>query len=98
MNIEEKDMESLFLLVQDYLEIIHVADSNRQGLGRGHINYEQFFSGVKKFEFDGYVIVECSAPGSNPFQADKGYPAMEQIYAYATESLEYLKKINKKEF
>jgi len=94
MNIEEKDMESPFLLVQDHLEIIHVADSNRQGLGRGHINFEQFFSGIKKSEFDGYVIVECSAPGSNPFQADKGYPAMDQIYTYATESLEYLKRFN----
>lgn len=93
MNIEEKDMKSPILLAEDYLEIIHVADSNRQGLGRGHINFEQFFSGVETSKFDGYVVVECTPPGPNPFQSDKGHPAMDLIYTYATESLAYLKNL-----
>lgn len=91
MNIEEKNMESPFVLAQDHLEIIHVADSNRQSLGRGHINFEQFISGINKSQFDGYVVVESSPPGPNPFQGDKGYPAMDLIYTYAAESLIYLK-------
>jgi sugar phosphate isomerase/epimerase len=92
MNIEEKDMETPFITVKDHLEILHVADSNRQGLGRGHINFEQFVNGIKKADFNGTVVVECSVPGANPFQADKGMPAMESIYPFATESLAYLKK------
>lgn len=91
MNIEEQDMESPFMCAKDYLEILHVADSNRQSLGRGHINFEQFFSGSKKAGFDGTIVVECTPPGPNPFQADKGYPAMELMYTYASESLRFLK-------
>ncbi|WP_047150985.1 sugar phosphate isomerase/epimerase family protein [Aneurinibacillus tyrosinisolvens] len=93
MNIEERDMETPFLQVKEYLGILHVADSNRQALGRGHINFTQFALGVEKAKFDGPIVVECCAPGSNPFQADKGLPAMEEIYTYATESLAYLKKL-----
>ncbi|MED4599130.1 sugar phosphate isomerase/epimerase [Paenibacillus validus] len=92
MNVEEKDMETPFFTVKDHLEILHVADSNRQALGRGHINFAPFVSGIQKAAFNGTVVVECCAPGANPFQADKGHPAMEWIYTYATESLAYLKK------
>ncbi|WP_127490254.1 sugar phosphate isomerase/epimerase family protein [Paenibacillus ehimensis] len=92
MNMEEKDMKTPFLTVKDHLEILHVADSNRQALGRGHINFAEFVTGYKQAAFDGMVVVECSAPGPNPFQADKGMPAMELIYTYATESLLFLKQ------
>lgn len=92
MNIEDQDMETPFEKLKDHLEIIHVADSNRQALGRGHINFEKVVSGIKKSGFNKTIVVECSAPGANPFQADKGPLAMESIYTYAIESLAYLKK------
>lgn len=92
MNIEEKDMESPFATVKDVLEIVHVADSNRQALGRGHIPFKQVISGIQKAGFDGTIVVECCAPGADPFRADKGLPTMEWIYKYAQESIEYLKK------
>ncbi|MED0894435.1 sugar phosphate isomerase/epimerase family protein [Aneurinibacillus migulanus] len=83
MNIEEEDMESPFITVKDVLEVVHVADSNRQALGRGHIPFNQVFSGIQKTGFDGTVVVECCAPGPNPFEADKGTPSMDWIYKYA---------------
>lgn len=92
MNIEEQDWESPFLTLKDHLEIVHVADSNRQALGRGHIDFSKFFSGVRQARFDKTIVVECSAPGPHPFQADKGRPSMEAIYTYAIESIPFLKK------
>ncbi|MFJ7680513.1 sugar phosphate isomerase/epimerase family protein [Peribacillus butanolivorans] len=95
MNIEEEDMETPFLKTKEHLEIIHVADSNRRALGRGHIDFGQFASGINKSGFNGHIVVECMAPGVDPFQAGKGYPAMNQIYTYAEESLIYLKELTK---
>ncbi|KMY50990.1 sugar phosphate isomerase/epimerase family protein [Peribacillus loiseleuriae] len=94
MNMEDEDMETPFLLAKDHLEILHVADSNRRALGRGHIDFGQFVSGMKKSDFTGYIVVECMAPGVNPFQPDKGQPEMDLIYTYAEESLGYLRKLN----
>ncbi|NOU95757.1 hypothetical protein GC093_21385 [Paenibacillus sp. LMG 31456] len=62
-------------------------------LGRGHTDFGKVISaGIKQAEFNGYITVECLAPGPNPFQPDKGEPTMEWIYTFATESIDYLKK------
>ncbi|MGW9019163.1 sugar phosphate isomerase/epimerase family protein [Priestia megaterium] len=89
MNIEERDLEFPFLDAGDNLHILHVADSNRRGMGRGHIDFRPFISGIQKINFDGYVVVEATAPGPNPFQANKG-ENMNMIYTFAEESLSFL--------
>ncbi|KRD91777.1 hypothetical protein ASE51_14730 [Bacillus sp. Root147] len=89
MNIEERDLEFPFLDAQDKLYILHVADSNRRGMGRGHIDFKPFISGIQKINFDGYVVVEATAPGPNPFQANKE-ENMNMIYTFAEESLSFL--------
>lgn len=91
MNIEDQYMDTPFKELVNHLEIIHVADSNRQALGRGHINFDEVISGIKSSGFDRTIVVECTAPGPNPFQADKG-DSMEYIYTYAKESLDFLKQ------
>ncbi|MFY0779850.1 sugar phosphate isomerase/epimerase family protein [Peribacillus simplex] len=94
MNIEEVDLETPFLKTKEYLEIVHVADSNRQALGRGHIDFGKITSGINRSGFNGHIVVECMAPGADPFQASKGYPAIDLIYTYAEESLLYLKELS----
>ena len=89
MNIEERDLEFPFLDAQDNLHILHVADSNRRSMGRGLIDFKPFISGIKRIKFDGYVVVEATAPGPNPFQANKG-ANMNKIYTFAEESLSFL--------
>ena len=90
MNIEETDMISPIQKVADILSIVHVADNNRQGLGRGQISFESFFTELQRSKFKGTIVVECSAPGANPFSAEKDN--MDWIYVYAEESLAFLKK------
>lgn len=92
MNIEESDLIGSIRKVQDILDVMHVADNNRQGLGRGIIPFDKIFSELKNSNFDGPIVVECCAPGSNPFSANKDSENMKWIYKYAEESLIYLKK------
>ncbi|SKB02604.1 sugar phosphate isomerase/epimerase family protein [Sporosarcina newyorkensis] len=90
MNIEEVDMISPVQKVIDILSIVHVADSNRQSLGRGQISFAPFFAELQRLKFNGTIVVECSAPGANPFLAEKDN--MDWIYTYAEESLVFLKE------
>lgn len=89
MNIEDPDLESPFLNAGNKLHILHVADSNRRAIGRGHIDFTPFISGIKKVDFDGYVVVEAMAPGPNPFQPNKG-ANMDMIYTFTKENLTFL--------
>ncbi|WP_342514885.1 sugar phosphate isomerase/epimerase family protein [Sporosarcina sp. FSL K6-1522] len=90
MNIEEVDMVSPVQKVIDILSIVHVADSNRRSLGRGQIAFAPFFTELQRLKFKGTIVVECSAPGADPFLAEKDN--MDWIYTYAEESLAFLKK------
>jgi D-psicose/D-tagatose/L-ribulose 3-epimerase len=93
MNIEEEDLETPFLNAKEYLEIVHVADSNRQALGRGHLDFGKITSGINRSGFNGHIVVECMAQGADPFKASKGSPAMDLMYIFADESLLYLKEL-----
>ncbi|RSL31456.1 sugar phosphate isomerase/epimerase [Salibacterium salarium] len=92
MNIEEDDLEEAFLKLKDWVEVVHMADSNRKGIGRGHIDFEKIVTGMKKIGFDKTIVVECTAPGPNPFQPNKGKDTAEIMQTFAQESLVNLKK------
>jgi hypothetical protein len=40
-NIEETDLHQAFLTLHDWVEVVHFADSNRQALGQGHIDFSK---------------------------------------------------------
>lgn len=92
MNIEESDIEKAFLTVRECLEVVHFADSNRRGLGRGHIDFRPVVSGMKAIGFDKTIVLECTAPGPDPFRADKGDTTAHTMATYARESLAKLKE------
>ncbi|SDI34635.1 Sugar phosphate isomerase/epimerase [Alteribacillus persepolensis] len=91
MNIEEVDMEEAFLKLKDWVEVVHFADSNRRGVGRGHINFQKIVHAMKKIGFDKNVVFECLAPGPHPFNAEKGEETERIMSMYAEESLDKLK-------
>lgn len=92
MNIEEADLEEAFLKLQDWVEVVHFADSNRQALGKGHIDFQKVVTGMKKIGFDKTIVLECTASGPNPFTADKGEQTVQTMSQYAEESLIKLKE------
>lgn len=90
MNIEEKNFEEPFVELKDLLETVHVADSNRQGLGYGHIPFDEVAKGLKKIDYNKTMTLESLVPGRNPFDASR--TNMDFIYQYAEDSLKLMHK------
>jgi len=59
MNIEDADMSKAILDCGDLLGYIHVADSNRNYTGAGHIDFRRIFDSLKEIDYKGYISAEC---------------------------------------
>ena len=91
MNIEEADPAAALRLAGDRLWLYHVADSNRQGVGRGHTDFRAQFAALADIGYDGPTIVECTAPGPDPFSAIKDDGSRDWLERYLRESLAWLR-------
>jgi D-psicose/D-tagatose/L-ribulose 3-epimerase len=91
MNIEEADSGAAILDAGNRLFLFHVADSNRQALGRGHTDFIAITRALRRIKYDGDVIVECTAAGPDPYTPVKEGEWRDQVRGYTTESLRLLK-------
>ncbi len=92
MNIEEADLPWTIRLVGGWLQLFHVADSNRRGVGRGHIPFPELLSALEGIGYRGPLIVECTAPGPDPFTPVKGPGWEEAVWGEVRAALDYLRK------
>ena len=90
MNIEEADPVSAIQQAGDRLFLFHVADSNRQGAGRGHTDFKALMVALKRVGYEGDVVIECAAVGPDPFTPEKGAGWRDQVRRFAVESLRLL--------
>jgi D-psicose/D-tagatose/L-ribulose 3-epimerase len=90
MNIEEADPAAAVLEAGDRLFLFHVADSNRQAVGRGHTDFLALMRALRRIGYRGDVIVECTAAGPDPFTPVKGEGWRDEVRRYAAESLRLL--------
>lgn len=88
MNIEEDDPAQAILRCQDKLSIYQVADSNRQGMGMGHTNFEAQLAALDRIKYNHPIIIECAHPRQIPGSAIDG--SLEQIKSYVTASKNWL--------
>lgn len=86
MNIEESDPAGAIRQAGDHLWLYHAADSNRQGIGRGHTDFSAQLSALAGIGYNGPVILECAAPGPDPFTAIKDDQSLDWLEKYLTES------------
>ncbi|SHM09405.1 D-psicose/D-tagatose/L-ribulose 3-epimerase [Chryseobacterium contaminans] len=66
MNIEENNFYDPIINSGKLLKHIHVTESHRGMLGEGTVNWEEFFSALKKINFEGNLVLEnfsSSIPG-----------------------------------
>jgi len=91
MSIEEADLYTAVLTAGKQLFLVHVADSNREGVGHGHINFMRFMRALKAVKYDGAVVMECTAPGPDPFNPAKGLGWENTVYRYLAESINLLR-------
>ncbi len=93
MNIEEEDSCRAIRRVADKLANFHISDSNRLGVGHGHIDFFPIVKALKEVGYDGYIGLEPQAPGPNPFEAIKADDSKETVEAYLKESIDILRAI-----
>jgi sugar phosphate isomerase/epimerase len=91
MNIEEADLRSAMLLAGQRLFLFHAADSNRQAVGRGHTDWPGIMRTLRDVGYAGDVILECTAPGPDPFTPVKGEGWRDTVWVYVEESLRSLR-------
>jgi D-psicose/D-tagatose/L-ribulose 3-epimerase len=86
MQLEEQDSVAAVAAAAPQLRALHLADSNRLGLGRGQLDIGPLVAAARDAGYRGPLVFEFTAPGPNPFQPDKGESAMGVLDAYARES------------
>lgn len=90
MNIEEGDPAEAIRRAGSRLWLYHAADSNRQGTGRGHTDFSGQLAALADVGYQGPVILECTAPGPDPFSAIKGADSIDWLETYLRESRQWL--------
>lgn len=58
MNIEENNFYDPIINSGKMLKHLHVTESHRGMLGEGTVNWEEFFSALKKINFEGNLVLE----------------------------------------
>jgi sugar phosphate isomerase/epimerase len=91
MNIDESDLPAALRTAGDRLWLFHVADSNRQGIGRGHTDFASLFDTLDSLDYEGPVILETTAPGPDPFTAIKDEHSLDWLATYHRESITWIR-------
>jgi D-psicose/D-tagatose/L-ribulose 3-epimerase len=87
MQLEEQDSVAAVAAAASKLRALHLADSNRLGLGHGQLDVAPLVRAAAGAGFSGPFVFEFTAPGPNPFNPDKGEPAMGELDRYARDSV-----------
>jgi D-psicose/D-tagatose/L-ribulose 3-epimerase len=91
MNIEEAAPAGAIRAVGGRLGLFHVADSNREGIGRGHTDFAAIARALDEVGYAGPVIVECTAAGANPFTPVKPGDYLDVLEGYLATSRDWLR-------
>ncbi len=95
MNIEERSPEEAVRLAGESLVNVHVSDSNRQAVGRGHFDFGAFMGALKAIGYEGALTLEPLPPVSDPYVAMKLDRYRLEWDAYARESVDRLRELER---
>jgi D-psicose/D-tagatose/L-ribulose 3-epimerase len=94
MNIEEPDPAAAIRTAGNKLVHLHVADSNRQSVGRGHTDFKGIMRSLKEINFKGYLAMEPLPPTSaDVYNLSQLDPTVLDLYA--EECITHLKYFEK---
>ncbi|MHA1651709.1 MAG: sugar phosphate isomerase/epimerase family protein [Candidatus Helarchaeota archaeon] len=82
MNIEEPDPPASIRIAGDLLVHLHVGDSNRQSVGRGHTDFKGIIRSLKEIKFQGYMAMEPLPPtAADVYDLSQLDPSVLDLYA-----------------
>lgn len=87
MQLEEDDPAAAVRAAAPHLLALHLADTTRHGLGHGRLDVARLLSAAGESGYAGPLVLEFTAPGPNPFQADKGPEAMARLDGWLHQSV-----------
>ncbi len=90
-NIEEPDPAGAIRMAGRTLWHVHLADSNREGLGRGHLDLSGILNALRGIDYQGAVVLEVMPPGPDPFRSIKDERSAAVLDTYLKESLERMR-------
>lgn len=70
MNIEEQDAGAAIRAAGPWLSLLGMADSNRRGIGRGHLKLGVHLWGLQDLPQDVPIVLTCEAMGKRPFSPE----------------------------
>jgi sugar phosphate isomerase/epimerase len=92
-NIEERSIPDAIRRAGSRLWHVHVADSNREGLGRGHLDLEACLAALREIRYAGALVMEMTAPGPDPFRPVKDARSAEIVDGFVRDSVARLRGV-----
>lgn len=92
MNIEEAAPAAALERAGPALGLYHAADSNREGIGRGHVDFGTQLDALTRAGYAGPVVLEITAPGPDPFTPVKAGDYLAVLERHLAESLAWLRR------
>lgn len=88
MNLEEDDPVKAIMRCGDKLSLYQIADSNRKGIGFGHIDFVRHFAALGAIQYTNPIVVECAHPRQTPGSPVIG--SLDEIKLYLSASKDWL--------
>ncbi|HLW46622.1 MAG TPA: sugar phosphate isomerase/epimerase family protein [bacterium] len=85
-NIEERSIPAAIRTAGPRLFHVHVADTNREGLGRGHLDLDACLAALREVRYTGALVLEVPAPGPDPFRPIKDARSAEVVDGFLRDS------------
>ena len=93
-NIEEQKQPRAIATIAGHIGVLHISENDRGIPGRGHINFAEVFSSIRKTGYDGWVTLESFGGGLPELAAATRvwrplFPDYETLFA---ESIDFIRR------
>jgi sugar phosphate isomerase/epimerase len=95
MNIDEANIAEAFRNAGQYLNHVHLADSNRAAPGTGHTDFQPILQALKDIQYSGYLTFELLPASADPFGTLSKGGGREFFDEYTKLAIDNIKAIEK---
>lgn len=95
MSLEERSIPNTLMKVADKLMHVHLADNTREAVGLGNSDFKGMLYTLKAIDYKGPLTMEFMPRVSNPYESGEMETKTELMDAYAKQSIEYMKTLEK---